>query len=70
MEVVNFFTKRFWQSEHQTDSGGIDWLSALAFFLHHHDTVLSSRITVPSVPSMSDPKGAKQDSDSRRTKDF
>lgn len=70
MEVVNFFTKRFCQSEYQIDSGGIRWLPALAFFLHHHDTVLSSRITVPSVPSMSDPKRAKLGSVSRRTKDF
>lgn len=70
MEAVNFVTKRFWQSVHQIDSGGMCWLPALAFFLHYHDTVLSSRNAVLRVPRMSNPKGQELDSNSKRTKDF
>lgn len=67
MAAVNFVSKLFWQCVHQMDSGGICRLPALAY---HYDTVLSSRITVPSVPRMSNPKGQELDSNSKGTKDF
>lgn len=55
---------------HQTDSGGICWLPALVFFLHDHDNVLSSRISVLSVHRMSNSKRQELDSNSQKTKDF
>lgn len=56
MEGINFVTKLFWQHMRQILEMYFVF-QILSSFSHHHDTVLSIRITVPSVPKISHPKG-------------